>query len=178
MANVLTNIRGTKYADVVTRDDGIDALAVDMRGDFQIGAVELKDRDSNTRADIETIGNYNGLLVKDVTEFQKQKLNNFGSASVSPGATITLATYNVPAGKRFVYSGGIVGGTEQGEFTFDINLVTQALIRNSGSNPTIQVKFIEPPEASAGAVIELKVKNISNKTRSFEATLSGFLTDV
>lgn len=153
-------------------------LPVQMSSDIEIGAVEIKDSNTDTRVDVEPVGPYNAILTKDITEFQKQKINNFGTATVAPSATITLATYTVPVGKRFIYSGGIVGGTEVGEFYFDINANTQALVRNSGSNPTIQVRFIEAPEASGGSTVDLKVKNISNKTRTYEANLSGYIVDV
>jgi len=162
-------------ADVLTRDDGINALAVDIRGDIQIGAVELKDGNTDTRVDVENVGSYNAVMAMDVVNYQKQKINIFGSSLVAPGVTVTLATYTVPVGKTFTYSGGIVGGKSMGSFEFVINSITNALVRNSGSNPTIQVKFIEPPEASGNSIIDLRVTNDGDLARQFEATLSGFI---
>jgi len=168
---LLVDEDGNYYTD----DNRLPVNASLVVEDIQIGAVELKDGDSNTRVDVETVGSYNAVLSQDVVEFQKQKVNNFGSASVAPGATVTLVTLTVPATKRFVYRGGIVGGNDHGKFEFQINSITQATVRNSGSNPTIQVTFIEPPEASTGSVVDLNVTNNSNKTKSFEATLSGYI---
>jgi len=146
--------------------------------DIEIGAIEIKDASTNDRTNVINVGTKNALLVKDITDQQKQKINNFGSANVAPSATVTLATYTVPGGKRFIFTGGIVGGNEIGEFYFMIDVNTIALIRNSGSNPTIVAKLVEQPEASAGSTIDIKVINISNKTRSYEATLNGYLIDV
>lgn len=181
MGTVLTDIRGQRFVDTKVRGDGLTALVVDASltvSDIEIGAVELKDANSETRVNVVAVGSQNAVLIKDVSEYQKQKINNFGSSNVGPGATATLATYTVPTNKQFTYTGGIVGGTAEGEFTFDINTITLALVRNSGSNPTIQVQFLEPPDASAGSIIDLKVTNNSNKTRSFESTLSGYIIDV
>jgi len=143
-------------------------------GDIQIGAVEIKDGDTDTRADVETIGAYGALMVYDPIEFQKAKVNIFGSAIVTPGNILNLAQFVVPAGKTFTFSGGIVGGEQEGEFYFDIGGATVALARNSGSNRTIQLRFLEPPTAGAAQIINLKVKNIANKTKQYEATLSGY----
>jgi len=101
----------------------------------------------------------------------------YGSSVVGTGATVTLATYTVPAGKRFIFKGGIIGGSEAGEFTFEINSNTYALVRNSGSIRTIVATFPVPPEASAAAIVDINVKNIGNKTRQFEATLNGYTID-
>lgn len=143
-------------------------------GDIQIGAVEIKDHDSTTRLDVETISDYNAIMVRDVVEFQKAKVNVFGSTSVTPSSTVTLATYTVPSGKVFVLTGGIVGGRMHGHFEFEVGGSTVAVVRNSGANPTIQVKFHEPPEASASTVINIKLTNDGHNTRPFEALLSGY----
>jgi hypothetical protein len=143
-------------------------------GDIEIGAVEIKDHNSETRLDVEAVSDYNAIMVRDVVEFQKAKVNVFGSTSITPAATVTLATYTVPAGKIFVLTGGIVGGRMHGEFEFEVGGSTVAVVRNSGSNPTIQVKFFEPPEASASTVINIKATNDGHQTRPFEATLSGY----
>ena len=121
------------------RVDVIDGDITINVGDIEIGAVEIKDHDSETRVDVEECHDYNALLVKDCMEFQKAKVNVFGSSSVSPSATVTLATYTVPAGKRFFFTGGIVGGDGTGEFEFEVGGSNVALVRNSGSNRTIQI---------------------------------------
>jgi hypothetical protein len=119
-----------------------------------------------------------GGLVVIPMEPAKQKINNFGSSVLAPSAILTIATYTVPALKRFIFAGGTVGGSKAGEFQFIINSGTQCLVRNSGSSRTVQLVFLEPPEASAGSVIEIKAKNIDNTAGSFEALLSGHIVDV
>ena len=145
--------------------------------DIQIGAVEIKDGDSDTRADVAEVGGNNGLVVQNAIDQAKSKVNIFGSTTVSPGVTVTLATYTVPVGKAFTFTGGIVGGTANGEFHFEIAGSDIAVYRNSGSNPSCQLRFVEPPTATAGSIINIKVKNCDNKTRIFESTLSGYTLD-
>jgi len=148
-------------------------------GDIQIGAVEIKDGNTDTRATVVACDpNNNALLVKSCVDEVKTKINIFGSTTVAPGSTVTLASYTVAASKAFTFSGGIVGGAAQGEFHFEIAGSDVALYRNSGSNPSVQIRFLEPPTAGAATVINIKVRNLDNKTRSFEATLSGYTVDV
>ena len=146
-------------------------------GDIEIGAVEIKDGDSNLRADVEAgVSGKNGIVVI-IDEKTRSIVSVFGSAVISPSATSTLATFTVPSGKRFIFSGGIVGGGESAEFSFIVASATVCLVRNSGSNRTIVVLFPTAPEASASAVIDLKAKNVSLKTKTFEATISGYTVD-
>jgi len=67
MATVLTNKKGTHYADVRVRDDGTEALCVDMAGDIQIGAVELKDALTNDRANVVLRGDGKYALAVDMS---------------------------------------------------------------------------------------------------------------
>ncbi len=143
-------------------------------GEINIGAVELKDQNSDNRVDVEIIGSFNAVITRDAIDFQKTKVNVFGSALVTPGSTLTLVSYVVPVSSVFTFSGGIVGGDESGEFTFEIAASTIALVRNSGSNRTIMLRFLEPPSAGAATLLQIKVKNIGIKPKQFEATLSGY----
>jgi len=142
---------------------------------FDIGNVKIEDGNSHRLADVEAVGTSNAIVVQDATSLQKAKINNFGSTIVAVGNTLTLATYTVPSGKTFVFVGGIVGGDEAGEFTFNFGLATIALVRNSGSNRTIVIHFPESPEASATTVVTIKAKNVGNKDKQFEALLSGYV---
>lgn len=143
-------------------------------GDIQIGAVEIKDHDSTVRLDVEPVHDFNAILVVDAFQFQKTKINTFGSTSVTPGSTVTLATFTVPAGKVFHFTQATVGGRDAGEFELEVGGSTVAFVRNSGSTQTLDHKFAEPPESSAGTIINIKVTNIGHVTKTFEATLSGF----
>jgi len=140
---------------------------------ISIGAVTIKDQNSNTQADVENVG-LNALVVTFAETILKTKVVQFGASVVGPGATVTLISYTVPALKTFHWVGAFVGGRESGEFTLQINGATVVLIRNSGSIRTINSKFPEDPEASGSSVVEIKVKNISELSRSFEATLFGY----
>ena len=143
MAQVLTDIKGERFVDTKF-SGGKNRLCVDAElevSDIQIGAVEIKDGNSDLRADVEisALGK-NGLVVIP-TEIAKQSINNFGNAVLAPDASLTLASYTVPVGKRFIFKGGVVGGSGPGAFSFRIASSTQCLVRNSGSNRTIQLNF-------------------------------------
>lgn len=143
-------------------------------GEINIGAVEIKDHNTDTRLDVEVVGDYNAILVSDAIEYQKAKVNMWGSTSITPSSTVTLVTYTVPSGKIFTLTQAIIGGRNCGEFEIEVGGSNIALIRNSGAHPTSIVKFEEPPEASAGTVINIKAKNIGHVTRPFEATMAGY----
>lgn len=146
--------------------------------DIQIGAVEIKDGESDTRASVVSVGANNALIVRNLTEQTKTSVNAFGSALITPGATITLATYTVSVGMSFTFTGGIVGGDEAGEFHFEVGGSDIALVRNSGSQRTIVIKFPEPQVIGASTIINIKAKNIGNKTKPFESTLSGYILPI
>jgi hypothetical protein len=116
---------------------------------------------------------YGNLIVITNPEVHS-KVVIYGDQMVGAGATMVLATYTVPASKRFFYKGGLVGGGEEGQFSFEISTARIGLWRNSGSAKSAVITFPEFPEASTGAIITISVKNISNKTRQFEATLYGY----
>jgi hypothetical protein len=132
----------------------------------------------SNKISIQTIGDFNAILSVDVVEFQKSKINVFGSSIIVPSNTLTIASYTVPVGKTFTFSGGIIGGDESGEFYFEIDNNVIALARNSGSNRTIFFKFLEAPTAGSGSVINIRAKNIGHRTKQYEATLSGYTINV
>ena len=147
-------------------------------GDIQIGAVEIKDSITDERANVVSIGDKNGIITQNLIEQTKTSVNSFGSAIVSPGLTVTLATYTIASDKAFTFIGGIVGGDESGEFHFEVGGSDIALVRNSGSQRSIIVNFPESQKVGASTVINIKVKNLGNKTKQFEATLSGYLLPI
>jgi len=116
----------------------------------------------------------NGNLIVVSVDTYRSKVIIYGDEVLAPNGTITLASYTVPSGKRFYFKGGLVGGDEAGEFSFEITSGRIGLWRNSGASRSALVNFPEMPEASAGAVIEIRVKNIGIKNKQFEATIYGY----
>ena len=65
--SVIKDTDSETCANVITRDDGNNAVCVDVRSDIQIGAVELKDHDSELRVDVNTLGSGDNALVVETT---------------------------------------------------------------------------------------------------------------
>jgi len=120
----------------------------------------------------------NPLPVTSVDSTGTTTINIFGQSLIAKGATMTLATYTVPAGKKFTFTGGLLGGDGLGIFTFSVNGTTIGVWRNSGSVPSTVLKFIESLDISATGLAEIKVKNDNGKPRTFEVTLSGYNIDI
>lgn len=142
--------------------------------DIQIGAVEIKDDTTDTRANVLVVGGTNAIITRDVIQQTKTSVNSFGSAIITPSATVTLATFTVATGTSFTFVGGMVGGDEVGEFHFEVAGSDIGLFRNSGANRTAIVKFPEPQTVGAGTLINIKATNIGHKSKQFEATVSGY----
>src|SRR3990167_368230 len=108
-----------------------------------------------------TLSNPFPVVISDSTP-GASPTNIFGSSMIASGATVVVTSFTVPTSKRFYWDGGFVGGGEQGEFSLKVGGVTRALIRNSGSSPSLLFEFPSrsAPEASATTVIEIEVKNI------------------
>lgn len=107
-----------------------------------------------------------------------QKINVFGENLIAADNTLSLVNYTVPPGKKFIFKGGIIGGEESGEFLFQINNGTVSLARNSGSNRTMTINFIEGMECVEGDIVSILAKNKGDKQRQFESTLFGHLIDM
>ena len=148
--------------------------AVLNAGDIQIGAVELKDWDSTTRADIHTVGSMNALLVQDVEENQRIVANIYNQINISSSTESTIATYTVPSGKIFKLKQLVIGGNSDGTFKLEVGGSTWAIFRNSASERTKSIKFNEVL-AGQGIIINIKCYNESHQTRTFEATMFGFI---
>ena len=93
-----TMVRGIMYKTsgsswVYAGDDN--RLPVDVElssGDIQIGAVELKDGDTDTRADIESDGTKNALFVQaNDDSMGTQKIKNAKESSASSNTKVTVA---------------------------------------------------------------------------------------
>jgi len=185
MAQVLTNLpkpgEEQRYVDVINGAGGKQRLCVDASlsvSSITIGGVYIYDYNSGLGADvIPNDAGQNGLVVV-CTSPAKSKVTIYGSGMIAPSGTLTLATYAVPALKRFVWTGAMVGSAAVGEFDLKIGAAVIAKVRNSGSNRTITVKFPEEPEASAGSTVEVVGENIGDLARSFETTIFGYTVDI
>ena len=143
-------------------------------GDIQLGAVELKDHDSNTRADVHTIGSVNALLVYNAEEEQRIVANIYNQINISSSTEQTIATYTVPSGKIFKLKQLVIGGNSDGTFKLEVGGSTWAVFRNSAGERTKSINFNEVL-AGQGIVINIKCYNESHQTRTFEATMFGFI---
>lgn len=163
-------------ADVKVREDGLHALVVDVSSDIEIGAIEIKDALTDVRATVLQQGSYGVLLTSDVSSALKNSVNIYGDGSVAYDTTNTLATYTVPTGKTFKFSGVIVGGMADGEFYVTVGMTRVALIRNSASARTLTVQFWNEISVNGGGVVSVQAKNISYRKRTmpFEATINGY----
>ena len=146
-------------------------------GDIHIGAVEIKDKDSDIRATVIQRLTDTALIVQDLSEYQKNTVNIYGEATVPWDTEITLCTYTVPTSKTFNFSGIIIGGNADGEFFAKIGGTPIAKIRNTAAARTISAIFWNNPKVNAGGNVTITAKNISirKNTREFEATLNGFI---
>jgi len=153
----------------------VDAL-VDV-GDIHIGAVEIKDHDTDTRVSVEECGVYNAMMTKDCLDAQSNTVNVYGEANIPYDTEITLATFNVPVGRKFKFTGMIVGGDADGEFFAKVDGSIVAKVRNSSAVRTITAKFWNEPSSNAGGQVTITCKNVSwvkRNTKEFEATLNGY----
>ena len=151
----------------------VGGISVDFSpGDIQIGAVEIKDHDSNTRLDVVEI--QTGQHAMLTREARGSNISVFGSDIISPSVTLDVATRTVPVGQRFIWKGGIIGGNDAGEFIFKVNGSVKHFWRNAGANRSKDLIFPHQLEANAGDTVTVSVKNVGNKIRQFEASISGF----
>ena len=122
------------------------------------------------------MGSTGALVTADLTETLKSVVNIYGDASGSYDTPVTLATYTVPSGKTFRFTGAIVGGNADGEFYLEVNATRIALIRNSASARTISAQIWNPVTVNSGGIISIKAKNVSyrKQSRQFEATINGY----
>jgi len=179
MATVLTDLRAERYVDTV-HSAGKDRLCVDanLTGSITIGAVSIEDPDTGLTVDIRTVGDLNALIVYDADELQKTRISEYGSSIISASGTDIPASYTVPSGKNFFWTGVIVGGEEAGEFQCRIDSTDKALIRNAGADRTKTLKFPEALLLSESETADIRITNIGHKTKSFEVTIMGYIRSV
>ena len=164
-------------------NNGDDAIRVDvvtplpLEATIDLAEVVIKDPDTDQKANV--ITGQHGLsgLVVITEQIPRSKVTVFGQTVIAPGATVLVATYTVPALKKFFWRGVVVGGGQEGEFDLQISTATQFFIRNSGSIRTVILTFPEDPEASAAATIDVYITNIGDLAKSFEATICGYTVD-
>ena len=177
MAEVLTDLRAERYVDTVFAA-GKNRLCVDaaLTGTITIGAVAIEDEVTGLTANVREINDLNALIVEDAYTAQKERIVKFGDTVVAAGATGTLVSYTVPAGKEFWFTGYIVGGNRPAEFEIFKGVTQLARMRNSGSQRSREFTFPEWIEGSAGDVFTIKANSIAYVgSETFEATLFGFI---
>jgi len=136
-----------------------------LEGDLQIGAVEIKDRNTDLRANVENIGGKGALDVNIVSgQLQtKDVVNQYAQISNVPRLIeTTLVTLTVPPGKRYHFKAYTGGGEADGLFRMKINNTVINTMRNSGAMRSVQVSLwgegCEVP-VSAGGTITLTVEH-------------------
>lgn len=187
MATVLCNHLGNQayggeilYVDVLQDGSGINRLAVDASltvSELKIGAVEIKDGNSDRRADVEPVGSLNALIIYDAIEQQMTDRHTYDSASVAYNATVTVWSYTVPASTEFRLTNVEAGGNADGEFTVEVGGSTVRFRRNSAAHRTIDIPFNPYKAIPAGTLVAVKAKNISfikQGTRQFEVGVAGY----
>jgi hypothetical protein len=83
---------------------------------ISVGAVTIKDPISGDEATVQNLGGTNALVTIDQSLASKTVVNVFDSQSIGPGASLSMSNFTVPAGKKLIFSGGIVGGEESATF--------------------------------------------------------------
>lgn len=142
--------------------------------DIQIGAVELKDESSSTRANVIDAGTYNALITRDADEAQKTPICVYDSELIGTSATLTMSTHTATTGKIFNWKGVILTGEEIGQFEMLVGTASKAVWRNSGSEQGREITFPEPLKLTAGQVANVKVSNLSKKSKMYYTTILGY----
>lgn len=115
-----------------------------------------------------------------IVEALKNTVNIYGESSVNYDEEVTLATYTVPTGYTFGFTGATIGGNADGEFSLKVNGGTVAKARNTAAVRTLSVVLWNHPKVNAGGIVSVTVKNVSYRkgTRLFETNLNGFKIDI
>jgi len=145
-------------------------------GDIEIGAVEIKNHDSDVRASVVAGATYNAIVTIDHAETGATSINLFTEKSINGFTEDTLVTFTVPAGKKFFVTGIIVGGNADGKFTLKAAGSKLCIARNSATKKTMDISFPERSESNAAEsqVVEILCYNEHGATRAFEGTLLGY----
>jgi hypothetical protein len=163
-------------------------------GDIQIGAVEIKDMNSDLRANVSQIpidkgGMTNALNVNvvGVNPLAKQKNSlNFTQKqlAVPAGVEYTLLTLTVPPKKMLYLKSYMVTGIngEDALFTLKVNDVEENLVRTSVAIPSVQVKIwdndgCELPVAP-NETVKVTVLHDRLRPSAFSATIVGYFVDL
>jgi len=151
--------------------DSDNRFPVDIRGDIEIGAVEIKDGTTDNRAVVTA----DGALLVTTAGTIGVPVNVYNQLDVPSATQLTLLTYTIPTGRALHFSQFMVGGNSDGTFTIRANGSILAFVRNNAAQRTISITFKNELEINAGNVVSILVYNESNVTRTFEGTINGSL---
>jgi len=154
-------------------------------GDIAIGAVEIKDGDSDTRVDVEadpeaTTKNSMFVQAPSLLDVLEQILaaqgggnpvEKFGETSVSGNTETTLASYTVPAGKKVQVRGIFGEGVDNGVFRLYIDGTKVWQKRNAWTDRNVEGAMFA--EATASQAIEVKVLNLMPVAMDFSGGFFG-----
>ena len=146
-------------------------------GDITIGAVEIKDGVSDTRASVVPLfGGLNGLVVS-TTAGVLPVTNIFDKVLAIPtGIETTIVSYLVPAGKIFLFLGAQGTGSADGDWLVYFDADPQMPYGTSWTDRT--AKFPVNQEAiplTAGQLISVKVIHNEAAVQDFWGNLYGVL---
>jgi len=161
--------------------------------DIRIGAVEIKDGDSDIRLDVELDVTKNAAFVQSESLAQEDTLQDIldeikkiviesaevwysynENAAVLPNTETTLITYTVPVGKTARLKTVNTSGSASGLFRVKVNSSTMLTGRTSWNNRNWTV-VLGTLQASAGNAITLTVIHNETINQKFEGSVGGEL---
>jgi len=98
-------------------------------------------------------------------------IHEFGQQNIAAGNTMVMATYTVPAGKILNVSGVYGEGIDDGIFMLYIDGIKVWQARNAWTDRNVQGYLLY--DASAGQVVEFKIKNNKAATRAYTGGFYG-----
>ena len=184
--------RPQPYRDILNRvyDDSDDTIKTKMSGDIQIGAVEIKDGDSDNRAEVTS----NGQLLTNIyaspddgTSFLPVKCDNDGRLSgelprpkegfIENNTVITVPASTLTTIINYVHTGDdawimetIAQSDAAAVYSVYINGNLKLQKRQTAANLTFKQEFYSYPITS-GDIILLRVEHFESGTRDFNGTI-------
>lgn len=140
-----------------------------LAGDAIDELVQVK----NTNLD----GTEYGLVVRSLPAFPTNSVLIYNQdAAVVDNVETTVASYTVPSGTIFYFTGVVAQGDLPARFRVYVDGNPQLSYRTVSSNPAFQQSFSMPPfTVAAASIISLKVTHfISGVTGDFEGTILGY----
>lgn len=177
MATVLTDKRGERFVDTVTRSDGKSALVVETGTDIEIGAIEIKDATTEDRANVVLRGDGKYALAVDVSaSIAKTDKITTGQNNIASTSTSTLASYTVTTGKKSYLTQIIISGGN-GTFEIKVDGSTKYIYRTSGSDKSKTITCQEL-QLSAGQVVSVDCTNDYHRSNVFDCTIQAYEVDL